>query len=184
MWLILLVVLFICTGVLYSASKSSTTTTATNTAVTQTTDQNTQATNAPTDTPAPTQVSVLTNTDDIKAELKSDATSVLTGSNIITDYGEQLSKGVILESVSEAPPLSFIQTECFNIQKTVWRDPQLNIKLLDFGIAMPDPSNPSLPKVVGECVLDAANGTNIDWNNADAASAWNQKIYTDMTPNN
>ena len=127
-------------------------------------------------TDAPTS---LTNLDDIKSELQSDANSVLTGDNIIADYGVQLSKAAIIESTSTKQPLSFIQTECFNIQKAVWQDQQLSLKIVDFAI---DTVNGQFPDVYGECVLDSSSAGKIDWNSTDAVTAWNNKVYQDMTP--
>lgn len=131
---------------------------------------------APTNTPAPT---ALTNPNDIKSELQSDAYSALTASNITADYGAQLSKAVIFETSLIKQPLSFIQSECFNIQKTVWQDQQLRVKIVDFTIAT---VNGQLPNVYGECMLDENYAIKIDWNATDAATAWNNKIYQNMTP--
>ncbi len=134
----------------------------------------------PTDTPTPTPTP-LTNSDDIKSELQSDANSTLTGDNITADYGVQLSKGVIFETTSSKQPLSFIQSECFNMQKTVWQDQQLSIKILDFAIAT---VNGQFPDVYGECVLDSNSANKIDWNTTNAVTAWNNKVYQNMTPSN
>ncbi|SRR6266566_8711800 len=134
----------------------------------------------PTDTPTPTQAP-LTNSDDIKQQLQSDASSTLTGSNITADYGTQLSKGVIFETTSTKQSLNFIQTECFNIQQAVWQDQQLNIKILDFALAT---VNGQYPDVYGECVLDSNGASKVDWNNTDAVTAWNDKIYSNVTPSN
>lgn len=152
-----------------------------NTAHTQSSTTDTTSTTSdvqPTDTPTPTP---LMNPDDIKSELQSDANSTLTGDNITADYGTQLSKGVIFETTSAKQPLSFIQGECFNIQKAVWQDQQLSIKILDFAIAT---VNGQFPDVYGECVLDSSSASKIDWNTTDAVTAWNNKVYQNMTPSN
>jgi len=133
-----------------------------------------QATDTP--TPMPT---ALTNPDDIKSELQSDANSALTGSNITADYGAQLSKAVIFETSLTKQPLSFIQSECFNMQKAVWQDQQLRVKIVDFAIAI---INGQLLNVYGECVLDTSHASKINWDNTDAVTAWNNKVYQDMKP--
>jgi hypothetical protein len=132
------------------------------------------ATDTPTPTPTP-----LTNPDDIKTELQSDADSVLTGDNITAGYGEKLAKAVIYETTSTKQPLSFIQDECFNMQKAVWQDQQLSVKIVDFAIAT---INGQYPNVYGECMLTATNASKIDWDTTDAATAWKHKVYQDMTP--
>jgi hypothetical protein len=137
----------------------------------------------PTDTPTPTP---LTDKAAINAQIKSDiANASLQGVAIIAGFGTNAS---VIESLptpgmSPSDQLSFVQTDCFNAQKVVWQDPLLrNIKYLDFAVTTLD--SQGLPSVVGECILDLEHASKIDWNNTDAVTAWNNKVYQDMTPSN
>ncbi len=150
-------------------------------AITEPTNSTPVATLAPaTEQPTtPPTVAVLTNVDEIKAEIKNDANGVLTGDAIVSDYSEQESRAIILESTANKRPLSFVQDECFNMQKTIWQDPLLSVQSVDFAIAI---IRNGAAVVYGECILNSSNAGKIDWGNTDAATAWNDKVYQDMTP--
>ncbi len=163
-----------CSGIGSAISHSSTAAT-TSTDTTQATD-----TPVPTDTPIPTP-SALTDKGAIKTQLQSDISNLaLVGDIIQSDYADH---AVVLVALKQQPDhgylVAMVQSECYSVQKTIWQDPLLqNVNWLDFSIFTQD--SQGLPVVLGECILHAQKAGSINWDNYDATSAWQQKIYEDM----
>jgi hypothetical protein len=188
-WILLiigaLVICAACSGIGSAISHSSTATTNvstnTSTAATPATD-----TPVPTDTPQPT-AAPLTDKDAINNQVKSDIASVyLEGDSITAGYNKNAAVVVGLNppvTMSQDAQLALVANDCFSAQKVIWQDPLLQkIGYLDVSVITQD--SQGLPVVIGECVLDAQHASKIDWNNTDAATAWNNKIYSNMTPSN
>ncbi len=171
LWVLLVIAIVLCAmcGLLGSATHSTTSATTSDV--------------QPTDTTVPTP---LTSKAAIDAQVKADiANAGLQGIDIVAGFGTNASvvEGLPSSVTSQSDQLSFVQTDCFNAQKSVWQDPLLrNIKYLDFAVITLD--SQGLPSVVGECKLDLQHASKIDWNTTDAVTDWNNKVYENMTPSN
>jgi hypothetical protein len=168
-----------CSGIGSAISRSSTTATTSSTFATQATD-----TSVPTDTPIPTDTptpSALTDKGAIKTQLQSDISNLaLVGDIINADYADH---AIVLVGLKQQPDhgylVAMVQSECYSVQKTVWQDPLLqNVNWLDYSVFTQD--SQGLPVVLGECILHAQKAASINWDNYDATSAWDQKIYENM----
>ena len=179
LWIVgILVVLFIF-GKISAIGSHGGTTTSTPPAATQA-----PTTALPTDTPTPTP---LTNKDAITKQVQADiAAAALTGDIIQADYGE---KGNAFALVGLKPPLTLssseqltlVQNDCFDGQKAIWTDPLLQtIGSMEVYVFTQD--SIGAPVAVGDCTLHPQTASLIDWNNTDAVTAWNNKVYEGMTP--
>jgi len=140
---------------------------------------NSQATDTPIP-PTPTS-SALTDKAAIKTQLQSDISNLaLVGDTVNVDYGDH---AVVLVGENQRPDegylVAMVQSECYDVQKAVWQDPLLQkVNWLDFSVFTVD--SQGLPVVLGECILHAQKAGSIQWDNYDATSAWQQKIYENM----
>jgi hypothetical protein len=142
----------------------------------------TQTSMQPTPTP-------LTNKDAIAKQVQVDITNAqLQGDDIQAGYGAKGNAFVIIGlkpplMMSQGDQLALVQNDCFDGQKAIWQDPLLQkVAWTDVYIFTQD--SQGLPVTVGECILHPANAHKIDWNNTDAFTAWNNKVYENMTPSN
>jgi hypothetical protein len=144
------------------------------------------ATEQPTAPPVPSPAA-LTNVDDIKTEVQNDITAAaLTGDIIQAGYGKHDNAFALVGlnpplTMSKDEQLTLVENDCFLGQKAIWTDLLLsNIGSMEVFVYTQD--SQGLPVSVGDCILHPNTASKIDWYNTDAATAWNNKVYQNMTP--